>query len=201
MTESQEIQDSLEFVNWLIREGGLQLMKHERIRELARGGIIGCMCADGDYSLLLEMKLKEVNPRQHLLKLNGGGFLLGLDPNSGFDAATKEYLHAAQVVLKWDLTEAFHQLKKGTTVLMIAHGIHCGKAHKLEVSLSDMLLATMRADEVVTAHLEVSEDVVLPVFLMDWTPGEKGILKKKVKLYVVKKKAGLLIKRWFDRNR
>lgn len=197
--DSQEYAVAFSFIDLLIERRGLQLVNNDRLNMLAHGGIIGCVCSDGDYSVPLEIRLREASPRQHLLKLHGSGFVLGLDP-SRFSGTVAEYIRSAQLTLKTDLREAYTEFGKGTTILLIAHGPHCGKAAKLAVSLPDMIKATMQADNIITSYLGVSENIVLPMLLVDRTPEVSDILMKKVELYVIKNAAWDLITQWQDQG-
>lgn len=183
----------LALVNWLVQEGGLQLINEERLKTLCSKGITGTRCPDGIYIEPLALILGKFHQVRHFPGLHGGAILLGLDPSKmDFSKEDKKYIQCAKFVLKKNLSDAFHHLKKGSVVLLISH-IPCGQAGIWGLSLKEIILATLRADIRLTKYLKVAEEVVLPMLLIDRNPREKVISKKKVRLYVIKNKAWSLL--------
>ncbi|MDP2684850.1 MAG: hypothetical protein Q8P20_07500 [bacterium] len=84
------IQNELEEVDRLIDLGLLQPMRMGRAIQVANQGLTGLACADGWYNKATADYCERIHFVQHLLKLNGTGFLLGLDP-ANFEGRIREY--------------------------------------------------------------------------------------------------------------
>lgn len=183
--DATAIKAELEIVDRLIAEKCLQPMRLERAAKLAEHGLTGFACADGLYNRATADCCEQIHFVQHLLKLNGTGFLLGMDPNH-YAGRQRRYLESAQFALMYDLDVAFHKLKKGSSVLMLSHSPNCGQRLHFNMDVRNMLLATHRAHDRVANELAVNHDIVLPMVMVDRTYGELHPAKKKIELYVVK---------------
>ena len=183
--DSKLIAEELGQVDRLIGEGCLQLRKPERIAKLAEHGMTGLACADGRYNKATADFFSKFHWMQHLLKLNGTGFLLGLDP-SEFDGHRRQYLEAAQFALLYDLEVAFKKLLHGRTVILLSHSPNCGQRAHFGLNLEEMLLATHRAHDRVVETLGVDHKIVIPALMVDRTYGVTDPAQQEVELYVIK---------------
>ncbi len=183
--DAKIVQEELESIDHLIAEKCLQQMKLDRAAKIAVRGVTGFACADGLYNSITADCCADIHWLQHLLKLNGAGFLLGLDPER-FDSEKREYLRCAQHALIYDLKVAFHKLKKGSSVLLLSHAPNCGQRMDFGISTLEMLLATHRAHDRVVTELGIDHNVVIPAVMVDRTYGVFGPESKPVELYVIK---------------
>ncbi len=176
------VRGELEAVDRLISIKSLQLMDMERAMKLAEKGLTGFACADGLYNKATADCCGRIHFVQHLLKLNGAGFLLGLDP-ADYEGRIREYLQAAHIALLYDLEIAFHNLKKGSTVFLLSHAPNCGQRVHFGLSFEEMLIATHEAHEVVVKALNIDHSVVIPGLMVDRNYGTKD---PEIELYVIK---------------
>ena len=179
----KDVWAELQEVNGLINDGLLQKMRLDRARMLAEKGLTGLACADGLYNHATADCCEQIHFIQHLLKLNGAGFLLGLDPNY-FEGRQREYLKAARIALLYDLEVSFHYLKKGSTVFVLSHAPNCGQRAHFGLSLWEMLVATHRAHEVVVEKLKIQHNLVIPILMVDRDYGNGH--DPEIELYVIK---------------
>ncbi|MFA5052048.1 MAG: hypothetical protein WC544_03245 [Patescibacteria group bacterium] len=179
------VQEELKTVDRLIAEKCLQRMRLDRAANLAEKGLTGFACADGLYHQTTADCCSSIHWVQHLLQLNGTGFLLGLDSDQ-FEGEKSEYLRCAQFALIYDLKVAYHKLKKGSSVIVLSHAPNCGQRVDFGISLAEMMLATHRAHDRVVAELGIDHNVVIPALMVDRTYGTFGPGPKEVELYVIK---------------
>jgi hypothetical protein len=186
LTEEQRraMDRDMEFLAELKKEGCLEEIKDERFSQLAAAGIIAVTCPDGEHTYDIFGHLCRYNRRIHLPALNGGGMLLS-PFNPHFHLEGQALINS--VAGGW-------KLGKGKTILLISHW-PCGQAHADAYPLAKVLLDTLLADDYITAKLGVSEEVVLPLFHVDWTPLESVAEAKRRRTYVIKNCARKYIER------
>ncbi len=170
------------FLSELKKQKGLVQIKDDRLKNLGLKGIIAATCPDGDHFLDVSGHLCRYNQRVHLLALNGGAMLMS-PQNKAYE------LDGAALIRN---TSAAWEMGKGKTILLLSHW-PCGRARHDVVPVQDVIRQTLEADETITAHLQVSEEVVLPLFHIDWTPFERDPAKKRRRTYFIKSAARALL--------
>lgn len=166
------------FLAELKKQRGLVQIKDDRIKTLGITGIIAATCPDGDHFLDVSGHLCRYNHRVHLLALNGGAMLMS--------PSNKGYAQDGAALIS--NTSAAWEMGKGKTILLLSHW-PCGRARHDVVPVQDVIRQTLEADETITAKLQVSEEVVLPLFHVDWTPFERDPAKKRRRTYFIKNAA------------
>lgn len=177
-TQLAALDAEIAFLAELKRQKGLVQIKDTRVKELGAEGIIAVGCPDGDHFHDVFGHLCQYTPRVHSLALNVGAMLMS--PQS------KDYAHDGAALLR--NASAAWQMGKGKTILLLSHW-PCGRARRDVVSVQDVIRQTLEADNAITTHLQVREEVVLPLFHIDWTPFEKDPAKKRRRTYFIKSTA------------
>jgi len=190
---------SFELTRYLIEQGGLELIKDARMKELAQYGMIGSACTDGRYSLFIANGWSKYSDIQHFNRSHGGGFMLGLIDPALYDINPKhwEYISSARQVILQDLRDALAE-HIGKVVLCVIHGPNCKKMKGLDLAYHNMILAALASDDFATKALGVIEDVVLPILIVDWTPDVTDVRSKSVEAYVVKNACRTLIPEYLE---
>jgi len=164
-------------------------------------GVLGAACTDGRFTMFMANGLSRYTDTQHLDRTHGAGFMLGLtDPAKyGIDEKHWDYIRCARVVLMQDLEEAYAE-KIGEVILCVIHGPNCKKMKGLNLAFHNMILAGLDSDDFITEALGVSEEAVLPILVVDWTPNEMVIKRKRVETYKVSNKCRILIPEYLATN-
>jgi len=178
--------DSIKLTNFLIENGGLREIDDDRMTTLLTNGASGLVCTDGRFSTFITKGLSRYTDLQHLDRTHGAGFMLGLtDPAKyGIDSKHWEYIRCARVVLLQDLQDAYTE-RIGEAILCVIHGPNCKKMKGLNLAFHNMILAGLDSDDFITETLGVSEEIVIPILIIDWTPDETVIRKKRIVGYKV----------------
>lgn len=177
-TQLVALDAEMTFLAELKKQKGLVQIKDERLKDLAAKGIIAVGCPDGDHFHDVFGHLCRYNHRVHPLALNGGAMLMS--PQS------KDFELDGAALIR-NATAAWH-MRKGETILLLSHW-PCGRARHDAISVKDVIRQTLEADETITTKLQVSAEVVLPLFHVDWTPFERDPEKKKRRTYFIKSAA------------
>lgn len=147
------------FLRWLRANGGLESIKAERLAQLGTPErLIFVCCSDGNLMQDVFQHMCHYTRRPHLLALNGGGMLLG-PKNPAFETDGR--------VLLTNIEQAF-AMGKGSVVLLKSHHV-CGRGKHMQRSVKDVILDTLDGDDLVTDHLGVTSEVVLPLFHVNWS--------------------------------
>jgi len=156
--DEKYLADGLELCRRLIECKALEIIDGERLKHLARGGIVGFKCADGKYAGDIADHIRCFTDEPHFLSLNGTALLLLPDMEEFAEDRRVLYKHAR---------EAWAELKKGTTIVPLTH-FPCGKAHKHDISLVANLLRTYDAAADIARELGVDRRVVVPMIHIHW---------------------------------
>jgi hypothetical protein len=193
--------DSFRLIEYLIEKGGLRKIDDDRMNTLLRKGALGVACTDGRFSTFITKGLSQYTDTQHLDRIHGGGFLLGLcDPAKyGIDRKHWEYIRCARIVLLQDLQDSSVE-HIGEVILCVIHGPNCWKMKDLNLAFHNMILAGLDSDDFITETLEVHEDIVLSILIVDWTPDETVIRKKRIVAYKVSNTCRKLIPHYLEIN-
>jgi len=159
----------------LLIEGGLQKIKLTRLRELASNGLIGTICPDGNYSQDIFNHIAQFTSRLHLTSLNGGAQLIA--PEHPLHERDGRSL-IASIKFGWEKG-------KGKAITLFSH-YPCGMAYELGRSPQEVIFDTLSADAYLTQLLELPEEIILPLFHVDWTPEKND--NKRCRTYVIKNK-------------
>ena len=159
----------------------MQEIKADRLCGLAQAGLIGTMCPDGNYSLEIFNHLSGFTERPHLPSLNGGAMLLAPGhPNHQRDGKAI----IASIEGAWSMG-------KGKAIILLSH-YPCGLAGIIGYSAQDIIRDTLAADDYLTSLLGLAEEIVLPLFHIDWQPDAK-VGEKHCRTYVIKNKCRQMI--------
>ncbi len=172
------VRKGLEFYKRLIACGALERIEVEVLRHLARGGVVGFKCADGKYTGEIVDHIRQFTEEPHFLALNGTALLLVPDREEFSEDRRVLYKHA---------TEAWAELKKGTSILPLTH-FPCGKALKHGIDPAQNVIRTYLGAGDIATVLNVDRKLIVPAIHIHWNAVEhaNGDRNKYCRTYKIK---------------